>query len=114
MGTLNGLIKLQEVIELVREDWPEMPAQTMAVFIAVATAENQELTQQEIQEQVQLAQSTLSKNVAYLCEWRKFQVKGLGWLEQFPNPMNRRQRLVRLTKLGKRKAERINAVLDCK
>lgn len=109
---LDTLRSFYSGIEILREYWPEMPIQTAATFLAIASAKDQVLTQHELQFHVKLAQSTLSKNVYYLCEWRKQGVKGAGLIRQVPDPLDRRHRLVMLTPKGEEVARRIIQALS--
>lgn len=111
METLEGLRRFWLAVDILREYWPEMPMQTAATFAAVAMSEGQEASHQDINEMVGLPQSTLSKNIAYLCEWRSYQNPGMNVVEQFPDPKNRRKRVVRLNKKGRKIANRINEAI---
>lgn len=98
-------------VGVLRAEWPEMPMQTAATFLAVATAKDETILMTDLLTIVGLPQSTLSKNVAYLCEWRKHEVPGMNVVETFPDPMNRRQKLVRLTPKGRLIASKITAAI---
>ena len=84
-----------------RELDQEIQAQTIAVFLVVAKSPLP-IKMQDIGKELGLAQSSVSRNVAYLGDWSRHKVKGHGLIEAYEDPMERRRKLVKLTKKGER------------
>jgi len=93
-------------IEKMRELDAEIQAQTIAVFLTVAKSP-MPVKMQDISKELGLAQSSVSRNVAYLGDWTRHREKGKGLLEAYEDPMERRRKLVKLTKKGERFAEKL-------
>jgi len=88
----------------------EMQTQAVAVFLCVAKSP-MPIRMSAVAEEIGLAQSSISRNVALLSEWTRHQVKGQGLLEAYEDPMERRRKLVRLTKKGEKFAKSISELL---
>ena len=84
-----------------RELDQEIQAQTIAVFLVVAKSPLP-IKMQDIGKELGLAQSSVSRNVAYLGDWSRHKEKGHGLIEAYEDPMERRRKLVKLTKKGER------------
>ncbi len=92
---------LLKAIEQMRGIDPEIQAQTIAVFLVVAKSPLP-IKMQDIGKELGLAQSSVSRNVAYLGDWSRHKEKGHGLIEAYEDPMERRRKLVKLTKKGER------------
>jgi DNA-binding MarR family transcriptional regulator len=104
------LSQILRVIERFRELDSEIQTQTVAVFLAVAK-HPLPLKMQDIAEELGLAQSSVSRNVAWLGSWSRHKQKGQELLEAYEDPMERRRKLVRLTAKGKRFAKSLSDIL---
>ena len=60
------------------------------------------ISMQDISEKLDLAQSTVSRNVFKLSFTNRHRERGIDLLEAFEDPMERRRKLVKLTAKGKR------------
>lgn len=94
---------LLKIIEEVRKFDDQMEAQAIAVFfyVGVHGYENGVLMQQ-IQKDLSLAQSSVSRNVYKLADFNRHKKKAVGLLNTFDDPMERRRKKVILTSKGKR------------
>src|SRR4051812_48761823 len=94
----KGLGRLQEAIEVLRKLDPEMPAQTAVTFLIVAQEPG--IGMAELAERLGIAQSSTSRNVAYLSRWRAYEKPGHNLVEASENPQDRRAKVVDLTPKG--------------
>jgi DNA-binding MarR family transcriptional regulator len=99
----KGLGKLQEAIQLLRELDAEMPAQTAVTFLIVAQEPG--ISMAELTDRLKIAQSSTSRNVAYLSRWRAYEKPGHNLVEARENPQDRRAKVVELTSKGEKLAE---------
>lgn len=97
---------LQAAIEEFRKLDPEMQAQTMLTFCAVASKEG-EVGMKDIERLTGLTTSSTSRNVAALGPYHRSGKAGLDLIIAFENPMNRREKFLKLTPKGRRVAESI-------
>ena len=100
----EALNYLDDSIELFRIHDTEMQAQTMRCFLRVALAPKEGVSMQQIIEDLDIAQSTLSRNIAMLSKFNRHKVSGHGFVESFEDPMERRRKLVKLTSKGQKVA----------
>ena len=101
----SDLLRLHlKIIEHFRLLDSEMQAQCIATFLYVASS-GLPLKMQDIADNLGLAQSSISRNVANLSDWTRHHKKGHGLLEAYEDPMERRRKLVKLTTKGKKFAK---------
>lgn len=89
----------QQFIRLLRNQQNEMPMQQADVLLTIARRPG--LTMAELAEEVDLAQSSCSRNVAALSDYHRLGKPGLGLVEAVIDPRNPRRRLMYLTQKGK-------------
>ena len=104
-----GLEGLAAAIKVFRELDAEMPAQTILTFLLVA--QNPGIKVGELVTRLDIAQSSTSRNVAYLSKWRAFEEEGHDLIEAVEDPKDRRTKVVNLTAKGKRLAEKVARVV---
>ena len=81
----------------------QMEAQAMAVFLFVAIHGCRDgVAMQVISKDLNISQSSVSRNAYKLGDINRHKKNGVGLLETFEDPMERRRKLVRLTAKGKR------------
>ena len=98
---MSGL-NLLKIIEEMRKFDPHMESQTIAVFFYVCyNGGANGVSMQSISKELDLAQSTVSRNCYKLGD-KTEKGPGIGLLQSFEDPMERRRKLVRLTARGKR------------
>ena len=94
---------LLKIIEEVRKFDDQMEAQAIAVFFYVGTyGYNDGVLMQQIQKDLSLGQSSVSRNVYKLADINRHKKKAIGFLYTFDDPMERRRKKVALTSNGKR------------
>lgn len=99
---MSGL-NLLKIIEEMRKFDSQIEAHAVAVFFFVAMKDNRDgIAMQTIGEELDIAQSSVSRNVYKLGDINRHKKTGIGLLEAFEDPMERRRKLVRLTAKGKR------------
>jgi DNA-binding MarR family transcriptional regulator len=106
----EALSQILKVIEKFRDLDPEIQTQTVAVFLVVAK-NPKPIKMQDIANELGLAQSSVSRNVAWLGSWSRHRKKGQELLEAYEDPMERRRKLVRLTAKGSRFAKSLSALI---
>jgi len=100
--TSSGL-NLLKIIEEMRKFDTQIEAQAVAVFFFVAIHGGRDgVAMQTISEELDIAQSSVSRNAYKLGDVNRHKKIGVGLLETFEDPMERRRKLVRLTSKGKR------------
>lgn len=97
---------LVAAIEEFRKINPEMQAQTLLTFCAVASRDGQ-VPMQEVQQMTGMTGTSTSRNVAALGSVHAGGKPGMDLVVAFENPLNRRQKLLKLTPKGRRVAESI-------
>jgi DNA-binding MarR family transcriptional regulator len=97
------LASLSNGIGAVLKLYPSMPVQRLSLLLCIA--EHPGITMTELTKVARMSQSSVSRNVGALGMdgWRDGhgrQQPGLRLVEAIPNPENRRQKIVRPTRLG--------------
>ena len=99
---MNNGKNLLKIIEEMRKFDSHMESQTIAVFFYVCQYGAVDgVSMKNISKELGLAQSTVSRNCYKLSDKIK-EKPGIGLLQSFEDPMERRRKLVRLTPRGKR------------
>lgn len=106
----KNIEQILKLVEKFRELDAEIQTQTVAVFLVVAK-HPLPIKMQDIAEELGLAQSSVSRNVAWLGSWSRHHKKGQELLEAYEDPMERRRKLVRLTAKGERFAKSLSALI---
>lgn len=95
--------KLLNCIEEFRKLDSDLQSQSIAVFLYVGIHENKDgVPMTKIATELNIPQSSVSRNVALLSKWSWSKKEGLNLLEASEDPMERRRKLVKLTNRGKR------------
>jgi DNA-binding MarR family transcriptional regulator len=98
---ISGL-NLLKIIEEMRKFDSHMESQTIAVFFYVCLYSGADgVSMQTISEKLDLAQSSVSRNCYKLGDRTRDGI-GIGLLQSFEDPEERRRKLVRLTAKGRR------------
>lgn len=100
-----GLLKVFEIINVLRDARPEMPMQMASVFVAIATQPG--LYQRDLPGMVGISQSSVSRNVTALSDRTRHGAKGLGLVTRRHDPDDFRGYELHLTKRGRDLAERL-------
>ena len=94
---------LLKIIEEMRKFDSQLEAQAISVFFYVASKGGKDgVAMQSISEDLDIAQSSVSRNCYKLADVNRHRKSGIGLLQTFEDPMERRRKLVRLTAKGKR------------
>jgi DNA-binding MarR family transcriptional regulator len=98
---INGL-NLLNIIEEMRKFDSHMESQTIAVFFYVCLYSGADgVSMQTISQKLDIAQSSVSRNCYKLGDKTRDGI-GIGLLQSFEDPEERRRKLVRLTAKGRR------------
>ena len=98
---INGL-NLLKIIEEMRKFDSHMESQTIAVFFYVCLYSGADgVSMQTISQKLDIAQSSVSRNCYKLGDRTRDGI-GIGLLQSFEDPEERRRKLVRLTAKGRR------------
>ena len=80
----------------------EFPAQVQSIFLAIASAKNQDMRQGDLQEICGMSASSVSRNISWLGPRNKLKRRaGLRWVEIYEDPQDYKRKRVRLTALGR-------------
>ncbi|OAV50923.1 hypothetical protein A6U98_07800 [Rhizobium sp. WYCCWR10014] len=104
----RGLFKAFQLIELFRERYPDIPMQTVSVFLIIAMRTG--VYQRELLKLLGLSQSSVSRNVMALSDVNRRGDPGLGLITQQRDPLDARQVRLRLTPAGIELANRVAAM----
>jgi DNA-binding MarR family transcriptional regulator len=77
---------------------PEINSTMIQVFIYVAQAGI--VNQKNIQDRLNLTNSTASRNISWWCSDKVYGKPGVGFIERYEDPTDRRYKLIRLTPAG--------------
>ena len=92
----NPLQKSIQLLELFKNLDQDMSV-SCALTILYAAGED---TQRDLETRLGLSNAAASRNVAYWTEFRRYQVAGMNFLDQFPDPQDRRYRRIELKPKG--------------
>lgn len=94
---LNEALKL---VSGIRQIDSEMPLQQAHCFLLIAEAEDG-LSLSELAKKANIGLATASRYVAALGKLNRHREEGLQIIEAFEDPMERRKKIIRLTRKGK-------------
>jgi DNA-binding MarR family transcriptional regulator len=98
-----------EAFEVIREDYPQIPLQTMATFFAIALNEGLGVT--DLEKQLSMPLSSASRNAAVLSDrprrGQRGTEPGLGLIQYQADPKDFRRDRLHLTKRGRALTNRI-------
>jgi DNA-binding MarR family transcriptional regulator len=98
--TNSAIFNLIECIEEFRKIDPEMPIQRIEVFLTVARSEG--ITYYEVSERVDLALSSVNRNIRDLGDMNRKGQRGYGLIETRPDPVQTKRKACWLTPKGRR------------
>lgn len=96
------------IVEEFRKLDPQMPLQTAATFLIVASSPG--IAMKELNQRLLTTQASCSRNVAALSRFRKFETPGHGLVYTEENPKSRRSKNVNLTPEGEQLAMNLAAI----
>lgn len=100
------------VIEEIRKYDPELPTQTANTLLYIILNEGTpSCSMAGIAEALNLAQSSVSRNVSALSAIHRNRRPGMGLVETVIDPSERRRRIIRLTRKGKKFVRDIEAMM---
>lgn len=98
--TFTNAEKLIAVINEFRKHDPEIQAQAMLLFVKIAQNDDN-ISMKELQHWSGLANSSISRNVSLLGETNRHGGPGMFLVRNYPDPMDRRRHIVKLTPKGR-------------
>jgi DNA-binding MarR family transcriptional regulator len=102
--------KLVALFDLLRDLNPEMPAQSALTLLLVAQSPG--IAIGELQQRLNVASSTMSRNISIMSEHRGKGEAGLGLIETREDVMDRRIKRVWLTARGENVLNRISTLFE--
>ncbi|MDF0695618.1 MarR family winged helix-turn-helix transcriptional regulator [Rhizobium sp. MC63] len=102
------LIKVFRFIEKLRELFPDVPMQTISIFLIIAMKPG--ISQRELLKLMGTSQAGVSRNVMALGDVNRHGKPGLGLIAQLRDPFDARQVGLRLTPAGIALANRVAAL----
>lgn len=94
-------MRLRKAIQVVRDAYPDMPMQTLYVFLTVSEMGPGPVRQTDLLNATGMTGGSLSRNISILDEWAWTRRPGLKLVSTQVDLMDRRQRLISLTRKGK-------------
>ena len=109
---MSGLTVLKSIQEFRKYD-ADIQSQTIAIFLYVAIHSQGKFADTgvpmtAIADDLDMTQSSVSRNVSILAKWKWNRSEGLNFVETREDPMERRRKLVSLTNRGKRLYDSVN------
>lgn len=98
----TDLFALRNALETFQRVDAAMPLSAIQALIWVALNDGRH--QSDLENALGMTAATASRSVAWWSEWRslKDNKPGPGYIESLPDPMDKRYRIVRMTKAGRR------------
>lgn len=106
----SAFAKMVSMLRLFRLQSNEMPMQQADILITIASRPG--ISMGELADEVGLAQSSVSRNVAGLAAYAKPGMPGLALVEALPDPQDSRRRRLFLTAKGKAFVQQLMGYLD--
>jgi len=93
--------QLMRFLEKLQEIDPAMPLSVIQTFIWVAVNDGKH--QYDLERYLDTTTATASRCINWWSDWKSFRdkKKGPGYIESYPDPADKRYRIVRLTKKGR-------------
>ena len=106
----NSLLR---ILEKFQEIDPAMPLSAFQAFVWVATHEGRH--QYDLEVYLGATNATASRSIAWWSEWRSYKDNrpGPGFIESFPDPEDKRYRIVRLTSKGQKFWSEVKKMGSC-
>lgn len=98
---------LAHALALFRDLDPLVPAQTIQCFLLIASAQGQDIHMRDLQDQMGMVSSSVSRNVAALSQHHRLGKPGLDLVEAYEDPADRRYKRVRLKPKGRQLKARL-------
>lgn len=95
--------RMIQIINEFRKLDPELQAQAMMIYLKIVKHSelNEEISMKDIQHWSGLANSSISRNIALLGDVNRHGEPGLLLVKSYPDPLDRRRSLCKLTAKGK-------------
>ena len=97
MKKTDNLIKAIEHFRFIDSG---MHAQAMIIFLHIAKSNPEPVAMSDLSERIGITQASVSRNVALLSSLTRYKTKGPNLLEAYEDVMERRRKLVKLTRRG--------------
>jgi DNA-binding MarR family transcriptional regulator len=99
--TISELFQATETIRKHANE-REFPSQVLSIFLAIASAKNQDIRQGDLEDICGMSPSSVSRNVSWLGPRNKLKRRdGLKWVEIYEDPLDYKRKRVRLSALGR-------------
>lgn len=107
---MKKLWAMYKGVEELRKFDPEMPAQTVNLFLLVCMHPG--ITQKDLAIRLGVSQASISRNTAALSKVHRLNTPGHDLVVATEDPVERRRKVVHLTPKGRRVMEAIEKVLE--
>jgi DNA-binding MarR family transcriptional regulator len=113
MSNQPPLYRLMAAVQEMREvtNNPELQAQTMMTFLFVASRHPNEVAYREVEQSLNLQQTSVSRNFAYLAKGNARGHGGYELVRVEADPMYRKRLLAKLTPKGLKLAEKLQHMI---
>lgn len=112
------VVRLRMAVDAFLTQFPTVPeGQSLQLFLLLADGPQEGLLMTDLQTSLGLTSSAISRQIGLLGETgyrngAQGEVSGVGLLDAFVDPMDRRRRIIRLTPKGRRVADRIAKLME--
>ena len=106
-----ALRKLTKALEAFREVDPTISLPSILAYLYYLDDDNQSGNRSRVEQRLSLSNATASRATLYWADYKAKRAPGKGFLEQAPDPDDRRYQIITLTRKGLEFAQDLNEAL---